>query len=74
MLDVKSLEFENVILKNKESEPNIPLFDCVFVAGLYHDHTINRQVPFTKDVFPEDVREIVYHFHVHAYTKVKMRN
>ena len=66
-LDVKSLEFENVILKNKESEPDIPLFDCVFVAGLYHDNTINRQVPFTKDVFPEDVRKIVYNLNLHPY-------
>ena len=62
-MDVKSLEFENVILKNKESEPNIPLFDCVFVAGLCHDHTINRQTPFTKDVFPKDVRKIFYDIH-----------
>ena len=54
-LDVQTLDFETVVLKNKEHEPEIPLFDCIFTAGLYHDHTTNRQVPYTKNVFPEDV-------------------
>ena len=55
-LNVSDLDFDDsVFLKNKENEPEIPLLDCIFVAGLYHDHLVDIQVPFTKDVFPADV-------------------
>ena len=55
-LNVSDLDFDDsVFLKNKENEPDIPLLDCIFVAGLYHDHLVDIQVPFTKDVFPADV-------------------
>ena len=54
-LDVKELDFETNILQNKECEPNIPLFDCIFTAGLCHDNILNCQIPFTKNVYPEDV-------------------
>ncbi len=33
----------------------IPLFDCIFIAGLYHDNIRNAHVPFTRDHFPEEV-------------------
>ena len=59
-LDVQTLDFETVVLKNKEHEPEIPLFDCIFTAGVYHDHTTNRQVPYTKNVFPEDVSNLKF--------------
>ena len=59
-LNVSDLDFDDsVFLKNKENEPDIPLLDCIFVAGLYHDHLVDIQVPFTKDVFPSDVSTLM---------------
>ena len=56
----KTQDLGDINYKNKDGGPEIPLFDCIVIAGLYHDHTINRHVPFTKDVFPEDVSLIIY--------------
>ena len=35
--------------------PELPLFDAIFIAGLYHDLIKNRHVPFTRDCFPDRV-------------------
>ena len=32
-----------------------PLFDCIFIAGIYHDQEKDKYVPFTRNQFPEDV-------------------
>ena len=34
-----------------------PLFECIFIAGIYHDKETDRNVPFTRNQFPEDVSE-----------------
>lgn len=38
--------------------PELPLFDAIFIAGLYHDLIKNRHVPFTRDCFPDGVSSI----------------
>lgn len=35
--------------------PELPLFDAIFVAGLYHDHVKDEHVPFTRDCYPKGV-------------------
>ncbi len=39
-----------------DQDDQVPLFDCIFMAGLYHDLTSDRYVPFTRDCFPPEVR------------------
>ena len=48
-----------------DSEPELdevdgesdPLFECIFIAGIYNDMETNRFVPFTRNQFPEDVSQ-----------------
>ena len=35
------------------ADDEIPLFDCIFTTGLYHDRTSDAYVPFTRDNFPD---------------------
>ena len=53
-----------------DSEPELdeidgdsdPLFDCIFIAGIYNDMETNRLVPFTRNQFPEDVSQHFFRF------------
>ena len=45
------IDLSNVVSIEEEA----PLFDCIFTAGLYHDGTTDKNVPFTRDCFPEGV-------------------
>ena len=43
-----------------EDAEDVALFDCILVAGLYHDTTVDKLVPFNKDLFPPEVSGLIH--------------
>jgi hypothetical protein len=46
---------EQVVNASPTLDVELPLFDCIFIAGLYHDQVQDLHVPFTRDCYPEEV-------------------
>lgn len=60
LLDLGQSTFYDVTEAVESTTSSYPLFDCLFIAGLYHDRTENCLLPYTMDIFPSQVGLICF--------------
>ena len=55
-----SLQMKNNIQRWFFRDEEIPLFECIFVAGLYYDQTRDKLVPYIKEQLPAEVNYVSF--------------